>query len=571
MLDYLSEEVLAQQPTLVQSFLLHTSVLSRLNGSLCDAVTGQEGSQGVLEALERANLFVVALDEERQWYRYHHLFAEVLNHRLAQTKPQLVPDLHRRASTWYEQNALPAEAVQHALAIPDAEHAARLIEQIASPLIFLQGQIDTVRGWLNALPEAMVRTRPPLCILQAVCLLFTNQLDAAESRLQWAERGIQEEVPAEQVQTILGWVISVRTGIAVLSGDVERALSLARQVLALLPETEVIPRASVMVTTALVYAVSGDVTPVIEREVAAAVALNRTLNNLFLAVNSICVLAWLYVLQGRLRQARVTYAEVMQLALRPEVLHTMYNNHYYYFGLGHLLYEWNELEAAERHLAQGVALINEALTVDPFWATPGYTTLAHLQQVHGNTPAAFATLDALAHLAEQRHFSSNWIAQREAVRAQLELAQGNLAAAIQWANRSGLSSEDEDLPYPREGEYLTLAKSTHRSGTGRSGRTISPGRAKRTGSSPCRGRSESTHGQQPASNAPGSSALAEPLTEREREVLRLLLEGASNREIARRLVLSINTVKRHIYNLCGKMGVQSRSQAIVKARALDLS
>ena len=401
-----------------------------------------------------------------------------------------------------------------------------------------------------------------------------------------------------------------------------------------------------MVTTALVYAVSGDVTSVTERDVAAAVALNRSLNNLFIAVNSICVLAWLYVLQGRLRQARVTYTQVMQVALRPEVLHTMYCSHYYYFGLGDLLYKWNDLEEAERHLAQGMALINETLTVDPFWAALGYTALARLQQVRGNSLAAFATLDALAHVAERRHFTSNVIAQGEAVRAQLELAQGNLVAAIRWANKSGLSSEDEDLPYPCEGEYLTLAR-VHiaearddpaapflRDALHLLDRLLQDAEAKarmnsvleilvlralaleaqgnRTGALSTLERAlklaepegyvrlfvdegapmlallrqirPHVHGSlqgyvatllsafsgQPASPAPRPGSLLEPLTEREREVLRLLLEGASNREIARRLVLSINTVKRHIYNICGKMGVQSRVQAIVKARTLNL-
>ncbi len=647
-LDYLSEEVLAQQPAVVQSFLLHTSILERLSEPLCDAVTKQEGSQAMLEALERTNLFVIALDDERRWYRYHHLFAEVLNNRLQQTKPALVSDLHRRASAWYEQHELPAEAVQHALAIPDAELAARLIERIAFPFIFLQGQINTVHGWLNALPEALVRTRSLLCIQHAVCLLFTNQLAAAEARLQEAEHGIQEKVPPEQAQIILGLVISVRAGIAIISGDIERAVSLARQALALLPEAEVIPRASVMVTAALVYAVSGDVTSVTEREVAAAVALNRTTGNLFIGVSSICSLAWLYVLQGRLRQARVTYAEVMQVALRPEILHTMYNSLSYYFGLGHLLYEWNDLEAAERHLSQGMALLNETLTVDPFGAVLGYIALARLQQARGNSQAAFATLDALAHVAERRHFPPNLIEQGEAVRAQIELAQGSLAAAIQWANRSGLSSEDEDLPYPREGEYLALARV--RIAQGRDDpaapflqdalhlldRLLEDAEAKtrmnsvleilvlralaleaqgdRTSALSTLERAlvlaapegyirlfvdkgapmlvllRHAHarssvpgyvatllrafGKQVVSDVPLPSArpssLAEPLTEREREVLRLLLEGASNREIAHRLVVSVNTVKRHVYNLCGKLGVQSRTQAIIRARTLNL-
>ena len=149
----------------------------------------------MLEALERANLFMVALDDQRGWYRYHHLFAEMLRSHLRQKEPTLVSPLHRRASAWYEQHELPAEAVQHALAIPDAELVARLIELIGFH-VALHGYVFTVLGWLNALPEALVRTRPRLCVYHALLLIFTNQLEAAEARLQQAERGVQE-LPAE--------------------------------------------------------------------------------------------------------------------------------------------------------------------------------------------------------------------------------------------------------------------------------------------------------------------------------------------------------------------------------------
>ena len=142
--------MLTRQPASVQTFLLHTCILERLSGPLCDAVTSQEGSQAMLEALDKANLFVVALDDERGWYRYHHLFAEMLRRHLQQTEPTLSPVLHRRASAWYEQHELSIEAVQHALAVPDLELAARLIEPIALPVAF-QGQITTVLGWLNAM------------------------------------------------------------------------------------------------------------------------------------------------------------------------------------------------------------------------------------------------------------------------------------------------------------------------------------------------------------------------------------------------------------------------------------
>ncbi len=646
-LDYLSEEVLARQSAAVQQFLLHTCILERLNGPLCDAVTEQEGSQLMLEALDKANLFVVTLDDERRWYRYHHLFAEVLCSHLRQAQSTLVPELHRRASAWYEQHELPAEAVQHALAIPDAELAARLIEPIALP-VAIHGQVSTVLGWMNALPEAPVRTRPLLCVYYARLLLYTNQLEAAEELLQETERCVQEEVPAEQARIIQGWVLSTRAGIAGLSGDRPHAIPLAHQALELLPEVEVIPRAGAIVTASRAYELSGDVTPAAQQEVTAADVLIRTFDNPFAAVSSIAHLARLHVLQGKLRQAAALYAQVVQMVPRPEVLQTMFTSLYYYFDLGDLLREWNELDVAERHLMQGMALLKEGLSVELFLAIRGYTALARLLQARGNSYEPLATLDALAHLAEQRHFAVYLTTQGAAVHAQLELAQGNLAAAIRWADSSGLSTNDDDLPYPREGEYLALVRV--RIAQGRDDpaapflqdvlrlldRLLQDAEAKtrlnsvleilvlralaldaqgnRTGALATLERALllaapegyirlfvdegasmldllrqahagssvpgyvatllSAFGEQHISDLPLSSPrpdpLVEPLTEREREVLRLLLEGASNREIARRLVLSVNTVKRHVYNLCGKLGVQSRTQVIIRARALNL-
>jgi LuxR family maltose regulon positive regulatory protein len=598
----------------------------------------------MLEALDRANLFMVALDDERGWYRYHHLFAEVLRRHLQQTEPSLLRELHRRASAWYEQHGFIVEAVQHALVAPDVELAARLIEPIALP-VTLHGQLYTVLGWLNALPEALVRTRPRLSVDYALLLTFTNQLEAAESRLQEAELGVQKEVLASQARIIMGYVLTIRGDIAQFSGDIPQAVSLSHQALDLLPEAEVILRTGALATMIRSYLVSGDVTPATEQEVATAVALIRTSDNLFGIVSSLCLLARLQVLQGRLHQAAATYAQMVQVVPRTEVLQTAFSSLFYYFGLGDLLREWNDLEAAERHLTQGMALIKETLTVEPFVAVLGFSALARLERARGNTRAALATIDTLARLAQQRHFPPNLLTQGTAVWAQLELAQGNLAAAIRWADSSGLSLDDENLSYPHEGEYLALVRVRivqarddpaalflqdvlhlldrllqEAEAKARLGSTLEilvlralalEAQGDRTGTlstleralvlaapegyirlfidegPPMLNLLRQAHacstvpgyvatlleafGEQNVSDLPLSSGpLLEPLTEREREVLQLLLEGASNREIARRLVLSVNTVKRHVYNLSGKLGVQSRARAIIRARALNL-
>lgn len=321
-LDYLSEEVLSRQPAPVRRFLLHTCILERLSEPLCNMVTEQQGSQTMLEMLDKANLFVVSLDDERRWYRYHHLFAEVLRSHLQQTEPALVPELHRRASVWCEQHDLPIEAVRHALSIPDMELAARLIERLA-PAVGISGQISVVLGWLNALPEAIICKYPFLSVYYAALLAFTNQLEAAEARLQEAERGVQKEVSVELTKNLMGYILTIRGDIALFSGDIPQAISLSHQAMKLLPEAAAIPRAGALATISRTYLVNGDVTSTSEQAVAAADTLIRTSNNLLAAMSSMTLLAWLHVLQGRLRQAVGVYTQVVQVVPQPEVLQSI--------------------------------------------------------------------------------------------------------------------------------------------------------------------------------------------------------------------------------------------------------
>jgi LuxR family transcriptional regulator, maltose regulon positive regulatory protein len=660
-LDYLSSEVLSRQSAPVQDFLLRTSILNRLCGALCEAVANQQdglaSGQKMLETLEQANLFVVPLDDERHWYRYHYLFAEVLQSHLQRTLPTLVSELHLRASAWYEQHKLLTEAIQHALAASDVERAADLLESIDIGSWAGHGeQIHWMLHWLERLPDALVRRRPNLCIAHAVALMFTNQLQQASARLQAAERSLESEIPVEQARFIRGYVAAIRGNMARYTGDLARCVALSQQALDVLPEGETTPRTLARVNVAHTYLVSGDVTALTERLVAAAVMPMRASGSLSGTLRSLTTLARLQVVQGRLRQAASTYEEAARIAPGQEGLQTLVGSPSYYFGMANLLYERNALEAAEQNLRRGMELIRLSLTVDAEVVTLGYTTLARLQMARAEYKQALTTLDTFTHLAEERPFAPFLIARGAAVRVQVELAQGNLGAATSWVEQSGISAEDDHLSYLREREYLTLARvriaqgrheASDRTAAGQTNhflqdalhllrRLLADAEAKARGSSVlellllqtlvfaaqgernaafatlARGlslaepegyvrlfvdegapmlvllRQAWTRGMTPqyvatllaafgepvkgAAARPPSppGSLIEPLTEREREVLQLLAEGASNREIAQRLILSTGTVKKYVYNICGKLGVQSRMQALVRARALHL-
>jgi LuxR family maltose regulon positive regulatory protein len=456
-LDYLSEEVFTLQSPQVQSFLLQTCILERLCGPLCDAVTEEASGQAMLDQLERANLFLISLDDQRQWYRYHHLFAEVLRGRLQQTQPSLLPELHRRASAWYEQHALLVEAVHHALAAPDVERVADLIEQHGYSLA-LHGQVQTMLGWFNRLPDALILMRPRLCILHAFVLLLSNQIEASSARLHDVERGIERAPSTEDAQTMLGQVALTRGYIALYSGDVEGSIEWCRQALDLLPEAETGWWASSFLGTARAYLVSGEATSAVEERVEAAAALARASGNLVTFLSSISLLGRLQVLQGRLRTGAHTYEQAMQVTPGREELQTLVNSADYYFGMGDLLRERNKLDEAEQHLSQGMDLVRGTLTVYAEIVTLGYTALARLQQARGNFQGALATLQAFTELAHQRHFVPRLLARGAAVQAQIEVAQGNVAAAVRWVEESGLSASDEEMSYPREREYLSLAR-----------------------------------------------------------------------------------------------------------------
>jgi LuxR family maltose regulon positive regulatory protein len=457
--DYLAEEVLGRQPEEVRTFLLQTSILDRMCGPLCDAVTFRQSSQEILEYLEHANLFVISLDEERRWYRYHHLFADVLRQRLHQEYPDLVPALHKRTSAWLEEEGLVTEAIHHALAAQDWERAVRLIEASGMAIV-LSRQVQTMLGWIDELPEELVRKRPVLCTIHAIALVFLNRPDAAEVRLQQAERCVRGNPITDETRTILGRAAVIRAAIARFSGDLERCVELARKALSLLPETEATARerAAARTNAALAYQVSGDVRPANERQLEEASAAFRASGAPIALLRSINFLARLRTLQGRLRTAVATYEEATDVVSgRDGVRDVGGNSAAYYVGLGDIQREWNDLDAAEHHLRRTVELVSGALTVDADTVTHGYLSLVRLEQARGLPTDAIAVLEEFANLARRRGFFPLLVARGEAARARLALVQDDLPKAVSWAEASGLVAED--VPnYPREEEYLILAR-----------------------------------------------------------------------------------------------------------------
>jgi LuxR family transcriptional regulator, maltose regulon positive regulatory protein len=456
-LDYLAEEVLARQPETERTFLLNTSILDRMCSSLCEAVTGNRDSQEILERLEHANLFLNPLDDVRDWYRYHQLFADVLYHRLQQEHPDLVSGLHRRASAWFEGRGLMLEAIPHALAGHDLARAVRLIELAGLPIV-LDQQVQTVLMWIDSLPDVLVRERPILHTIRALALVFSNRPDAAEASLQAAERCLDNKPHTEEERAVLGRVAVIRTAIARFSGDVGRAVSLGHQALQLLPVSDAtsIERAAAKSNIALSYQVTGEVNADDERPLEEAIAAFSAAAALVPLLNFINRLGRFQTMQGRLKAAAATYLTAAEAISGPDGRRGVLETAGYHVGLGLIHLQWNDLDSAEHHLMRAVELIAGAFTVEADVVTDSYLYLARLQQARGQPAAARATLDEFANLARHRGFFPLLLQRGEAEQARLALRESDLSAASGWAEARAPEAEDAD--YRREDQHLTLAR-----------------------------------------------------------------------------------------------------------------
>jgi LuxR family transcriptional regulator, maltose regulon positive regulatory protein len=654
-LDYLTGEVLEQQPEPVRTFLLETSILERLSGPLCDAVTGRADGQVMLEQVERAGLFLVPLDEVRGWWRYHQLFADLLHARLHQQQPGRVTELHSAAAAWSEQRGLSDDAVRHALGAGDPIWAARLIEQHFDG-IFLRGESATVQRWLSGLPAELIRARPRLCLAQAWMALVGGDVDAAGPPLEDAERAPADaadepfEPSAGRVASVLANVPAAialdRAFLAYLRGDAEDTAGFASQALAQLGEGEWMLDLWIRSMQALAEWLRGRLADA-ERGFAAIVAGWQAAGERPLAASACHFLGQVQRAQGRLDAAVGTYQQALEITAPPGQA-AMPAAGIGYVGMAEVAYQRGDLDAALGHVTEGIARCRQVNWTQPL--ATGLATLAWIRHAKGDPAGALEAMGE-AERAAPDPAVANLFNPVPVQRARLLLAQGDVAAAARWTQDRGLGVDDE-ATYQKEREHLVLARvllaqdrpqpalalldrlHAPAAAQGRTGsvieiqvlqalalaasgdeasavgalagaltlacpqgyvrvfadegapmgvllgRLVAAQRAEHAAAHAvplsCLARVLQALGQKHA--APGSRprtaaavpGLVEQLTARELEILRLVAAGTPNQRIAEQLVVTLDTVKKHITHLLGKLGAANRTEAVARARQLGL-
>ena len=655
-MDYLLEEVLNQQTDEMKAFLMETAVLDHLCADLCDAVRqSPPPSQQILEQLESHNLFLIPLDNERRWYRYHHLFADLLQQRL----PPLFPphrggrkggELHIRASQWYEANGLESKAIHHAFAANDFERAARLIE-LVWPKMDSIFQTATWLEWARMLPAAVTRSRPVVSVSCAWALLSKGELEAAEAYLQEAEQWLDESADVSQIviidearfRTLPGSIASARTYYAQAIGDNAQTIKYAQQVLNLSPEDDYIRRGQAGSLLGLMYWAEGELE-------AAYSTLSEAMNNfkivgpIAFAISGTYGRADITITQGRLRDAIQIYEQSLQIALEQDRVDIRGTTDLYW-GLGMLSHEQGDVKNAKKYLSKSEEL-GEQMAL-PDWPHRKRRALAQMEAVQGNFEDAHNLLDE----AEQLYFRGPVpdIRPIAALKAHVWIQQGKLTEAWKWARDRGLSVADE-LSFLREFEHVTFVRlliAEYK--TNQTDHAISEAMVllprlleaaevgQRMGSVleilvvqalayQAQGDSSSAYKSlknaltlaepegyvrlfvdegmpmaqllsaiaaqkifpdyvgillaafdsvgQVSSGKSDSPAvrqpLVDPLSERELEILTHVAAGLKNKEIAAKLFVSINTIHYHTKNIYSKLGVNSRTKAIAKAKELNL-
>ncbi|HET6651588.1 MAG TPA: LuxR C-terminal-related transcriptional regulator [Nocardioides sp.] len=642
-IDYLADEVLARQPPEVREFLLRTSVLDRLTGDLCDAVTGGSEGARVLEHLERGNLFLVPLDTDRSWYRYHHLFADVLLARLLAEQPDAVPGLHLSASAWYAAHGLVEDAVRHALAAPDHDRAAYLMEE-ALPEVRRARQDGLLLSWMRSLPDSVVRRSPVLSIVSGWSRLMSGDLDAMERRLDDAEAALAAgaEHPelagtwadTEDLRLAPATIPVYRASLAQARGDVAGTVRHARQAMDLSGPEDHFVRGAGAGYLGLAAWAAGDIEEALPTFTEAVRHLHAA-GNLVDELDSTIPLADMWVAAGQPGRARRLYDVALESATGggPPYPRAAADLH---VGLAELDRELNDLDSASEHLETARELGERASITENRhrW----YVAMAQVRAALGDHDTVTQLLGQAAEL--YRHGFYPDVRPIPAMQARIHIAAGDLAAAEAWADDHGVPSAAA-ATYLREYDHLTFVRLLLARGGGerlrdaailldrlqadaepnRAGSLLEIGvlralvrhadgdraeafagldRALARAPEPegyvrlfldegtpmltllrdAAGESGDTHDvlhrharrllEAVGTSRPARDVLPDPLSDRELDVLRLLDSELTGPEIARRLFVSLNTLRTHTKRIFTKLDVNNRAAAVRRARRLGL-
>ena len=650
-LDYLAEEVLEQQDTQLRTFLLETSVLERLSGPLCDAVTGRQGSQALLEEAERAGLFLIPLDEVRGWWRYHHLFAGLLRARLQEEHPGRAAQLHRSAAAWYAGHDLADDAIGHAAAAGEMLWAARIIEQHFDMVFNFRGEAATIHRWLSVLPADLVKSRPRLLLAQALMAATSGHLEVVEPLLDavecappgWADELFEPtaDVAASHLINVPALTTLHRGALAQLRGDAEATAAFAAQMLAEIKPAERLLSATAHGFLAVAEWLCGRLTEA-ERAFASSVTGWRETGQFTLIAWGWYELALIRCAQGRLDAAALTCQQALDSLVtsgRPPPAAGPS-----YAVPAEIAYQRDDLDVALRHATEAIALCRQFVYTPPL--AGGLATLAMIRQATGDPAGALETITKAGQASPGPAGMLNPV---PAMRARVLLAQGDLAAAARFAQENSLGPDDEP-DYARESGHLVLARVLlaqdrpgralalldrlyeTASGQDRAGSVIEIGAlralaraaagdeagavtalaealilacpqgyvrvfadegppmaallgrliaAQRTGQAAAgvplgylarlqRAFAAGPPAPDRCRDTAAVPGLVDQLTSREREVLAMLAAGRSNQAIARELVVTLDTVKKHVGHVLGKLGAANRTEAVARARELSL-
>ena len=621
-MDYLVEEVLQRQTENIQTFLLCTSILERLCGPLCDAVLAESNTSGQesLEYLEHANLFLMPLDDERRWYRYHHLFGDLLRKRLGHSlTPENIAGLHIRASQWCEDSGLELEAFRHATAANDIERAERLMESKRLPLHF-RGTVNTILAWLASLPESVLDARPLLRVRSATMALTAGQTTGVEEKLQAAEKVLINAELDPRSRDLIGQIACARATLAVTQYQPETVIIQARRALEYLLPEDLPFRFTAHWALSVAYNFQGD-RAAAGRALAEALSISQMSESMFSTILAVLQLGRLQELENQLQQAAETYRRVLEMVgEQPQP-----NASDAHLGLARIYYEWNDLETAEQHGQQALSLARQFDRVlDRFVLCEVF--LARLKMAQDDVDDATAMLAQTEQSARQQNFVQR-LPEIAATQVLVLLRQGKIAAAAQLAGQYELPlsrvrvliaqgnpsaalaaleplcqqaearcwadlrlstkvlqsialhvSEERDKSMRVLGEALALAEP---GGFIRLFADEGAPMAELLAAATVQGirpdyvnkllsAFEAEKDERPFPATPASASLVEPLSQRELEVLRLIAQGLSNKEIGERLFLALDTVKGHNRRIFEKLQVQRRTEAILRARELDL-